>query len=109
MEASTTYRLLTEAGIHLRTDGSTLTATPANMLSDELRTLIRANKPELIALLNDASKTSATLIEAAMLACDRYSDGDAARAQMCREVEATPPHLREDLLQHFRQVYGRAR
>jgi hypothetical protein len=45
------------------------------------------------------------LIEAAMRACDHFGDGNEAREQMRADCEATPPHLRSDLLDHFRQTY----
>jgi hypothetical protein len=43
----------------------------------------------------------AALLEAAMRVCDCYGDGPEAREQMRADVLATPPHLRQDLLDHF--------
>lgn len=45
------------------------------------------------------------LLKAALLACDHWGDSEAARQQMRQDVEATPPHLQGDLLDHFRQTY----
>ena len=46
------------------------------------------------------------LLAAAMLACDFWKDGPEAREQMRRDVEATPEHLRADLLDYFLQSYS---
>ncbi len=52
----------------------------------------------------------ARLIEAAMKACDHHGDGEAGRQQMRDDCQATPQHLRADLLVHFQQTYpGRAK
>ena len=45
------------------------------------------------------------LLAAAMRACDHWGDGPEAREQMRRECLETPPHLRADLLEHFRREY----
>lgn len=47
------------------------------------------------------------LMAAAMCACEIHGDGDQARADMRADIEATPPELRADLLQHFLQAYPR--
>lgn len=47
------------------------------------------------------------LIDAAMRACEHHGDTEIARAQMLADVEATPPELRQDLLDHFNQTYPR--
>lgn len=49
--------------------------------------------------------TEELLIDAAMRACDHHGDNQAARDQMLADVEATPPHLRQDLLDHLNQTY----
>lgn len=101
------YKRVTRDGLHIATDGKRITAYPVDCLTDDLRGLIRANKPALIGLLTDAHNTTAALIDAAMRACDDYGDGESARQQMRQDVEATPPHLRADLLDHFSQTYPR--
>ncbi len=50
---------------------------------------------------------TAELISAAMRACDHHNDSHAGREQMRRDVEATPPNLRQDLIDHFDQTYPR--
>lgn len=47
------------------------------------------------------------LFATAERACDHWGDSAAARAQMRRDVEATPSHLRADLLEHFERSYPR--
>ena len=42
------------------------------------------------------------LIEAAMKVCDRHGDGESARAEMRQQCMELPPHLQQDLLDHFR-------
>jgi hypothetical protein len=46
------------------------------------------------------------LITAAMRVCDRYGDGEQARADMEADCLATPPHLRADLLEYFESFVG---
>lgn len=45
------------------------------------------------------------LLAAAMQACDFWKDGPEAREQMRRDVEATPEHLRAELLEYFLRSY----
>lgn len=53
----------------------------------------------------NSSPTTATLLDAAAQACDHWGDDMAARDQMRRDIEATPPHLRQDLLEHLKAAY----
>jgi hypothetical protein len=48
---------------------------------------------------NDA--LSAELMAAAMRRCDAFNDGEQARQEMREQVLEIPPHLRQDLLDHF--------
>lgn len=84
-----------------------LLASPAQLLTPDMRALLVANKPELLEFLREAEHTTAAVIEAAMRACDHYCDSPEAREEMRRDVLGTPLHLRADLLAHFRQNYGR--
>jgi hypothetical protein len=45
---------------------------------------------------------AAELLKAAMKACDRYGDGEAAREEMRQQCLALPPELQLDLLDHFK-------
>jgi len=47
-------------------------------------------------------RLTADLLRAAVRACDAYGDGEEAREQMRADCMATPPHLRAELLAHFR-------
>lgn len=49
----------------------------------------------------------ARLIHAAMRACDYWGDSAASRAPMRQACIDTPPHLRADLLEHFRTMYSK--
>ena len=53
----------------------------------------------------DIDPVLADLLTNAMQVCDRWRDSDDAREQMRRECLETPPHLRADLLAHFRGTY----
>ena len=44
---------------------------------------------------------AARLMAAAMRRCDQFNDSDKARQDMREQVLETPPHLRQDLLDHF--------
>ena len=44
---------------------------------------------------------AARLMAAAMRRCDQFNDGEEARQDMREQVLETPPHLRQDLLDHF--------
>lgn len=105
MDALTVYHRLHDAGVSLSIDGGKLLAHPAARLTDELRALIRDHKPELLGLLTNAHETTISLLAAAMLACDHHGDNPAAREAMRADCLATPPHLRADLLAHFKQTY----
>lgn len=79
-----------------------LLASPAQLLTPDMRALLVAHKPELLEFLREAEHTTAALIEAAMTACDHYGDGTSARERMRRECLNTPDYLKPDLLRHFR-------
>jgi hypothetical protein len=49
-----------------------------------------------------AHRLAKELIATAMRRCDEFGDGPAAREQLRQECLATPPHLQQDLLDHFR-------
>jgi hypothetical protein len=53
-----------------------------------------------------APRVLAELIQAAMHACDHWNDSETAREEMRHQCNQTPPHLRGDLLAHFRAAYG---
>ena len=44
---------------------------------------------------------AARLMAAAMRRCDQFNDNEKARQDMREQVLETPPHLRQDLLDHF--------
>ena len=54
MDAPTTLHLLVNGGFAVGIDGENLTVRPVSRLTDKLRQAIRANKPELLALLRKA-------------------------------------------------------
>jgi len=78
---------------------------PAKRLTDAQRAAVLAHKPELIACIQESARITSELLTAAMHACNHWGDGPAAREQMRRDCLNTPPHLRADLLAHFRTTY----
>jgi hypothetical protein len=63
--------------------------------------------------LNEAAKAqawgklqTAQLIHAAMLACDYWKDGEAARAQMQQQCQEATPAEQAELLRYFQRTYG---
>lgn len=87
-------------------DGIRLAVSPSSLLGNSQRELLRAHKAAIVQLLSDYERITAKLLKAAMLACDRLGDGDAARQQMRADCLATPEDLRADLLEHFNGTYG---
>ncbi|APW47032.1 hypothetical protein [Rhodoferax antarcticus] len=88
--------------VRLADDGlNVVVSAPTGKLTDHHRRLVRGSKPELIGFLLDVERTTALLIAAAMRCCDRHGDGAQARDDMRQQCKDTPPHLRQDLLDHF--------
>ncbi|MFC5610193.1 TubC N-terminal docking domain-related protein [Variovorax soli] len=104
MQPADLFRMLHDAGVTVRADDGKLLVRPAELLTDELRTAIRDYKPDLLAFVAKAHRTTTELLAAAMKVCDHYGDSDKARADMRVDVLATPVHLRADLLEHFWQT-----
>lgn len=63
MAPFTLYQELYHAGLLLSADGEKLLVTPADKLTDELRSAIRQHKPELIELLQSAHHTTGRLLD----------------------------------------------
>ena len=74
---------------------------PAGKLTEAQRAAVLGHKKELIAYLVESSRITARLLEAAMRRCDQFNDSDKARQDMREQILETPPHLRQDLLDHF--------
>ncbi len=83
---------------------ATGTATPMQHPSETSATLAAPSCATVASELT-AQRTMKKLLAAAMRACDHWGDGPEAREQMRRECLETPPHLRADLLEHFRREY----
>lgn len=107
MTAQTILADLLAHGIELECtpDGRNL-AVPAGALTPQQRAQVLKHKAELIRLVQESSSLTHQLLLAAMRACDYHGDGPEAREQMRQDCLNTPPHLRADLLAHFRKTYG---
>jgi TubC N-terminal docking domain len=99
-------RIVYDAGMTLRLRNANLVLAPADKLTPDMRALLVEHKLAVIQFLQQAHATSAAVINAAMRACDQYGDEDHAKAEMVRDIEATPPHLIADLLAHFKSARG---
>lgn len=96
---------LLECGIEpeVTPDGKAI-AVPAGRLTAAQRTAVLTHKVELIERLLESSDLTARLLRAAMHRCDQFNDSDKAREEMRQDVLATPPHLRQDLLEHLMET-----
>lgn len=62
MSAFLLYLALHRAGLVVSTNGAKILVTPAEKLTDELRSAIRVHKTDLIALLESAHHTAGSLV-----------------------------------------------
>lgn len=85
-------------------DGKNL-VVPAGCLTPQQRAQVLGHKPELIRLVLEADQLTRQLLQAAKHACRHWGDTQAAREQMRQDCLNTPPHLRADLLAHFKNAY----
>ena len=74
---------------------------PAGKLTEAQRAAVLGHKPALIACILESARVTQQLLEAAMRRCDQFNDSEKARQDMRKQVLETPPHLRQDLLEHF--------
>ena len=74
---------------------------PAGKLTEAQRAAVLGHKPALIECILESTRVTKQLLEAAMRRCDQFNDSEKARQDMRKQVLETPPHLRQDLLEHF--------
>ena len=77
---------------------------PAGRLTPDQRQAVLEHKKELIEYLVESSRLTARLMAAAMRRCDQFNDSETARQAMRQDILATPLHLRQDLLDYFKDV-----
>ena len=94
-------RMVHDAGMRVRLEGDSLLIRRAELLTPELRSLLKVNKPALVDFLRQCHDTAAEVVREALLICDEYGDGPQARADMERDCQDTAPHLLPDLLDHL--------
>lgn len=80
---------------------------PAGSLTPEQRHLITENKAALLAYLREAKSFTAELLAGAMRVCERHQDSERAKADMREQVLQTPLSMRNDLLEHLKEVGGK--
>jgi hypothetical protein len=93
---------LLESGIELGvTPDNTGILVPAGKLSPGQRAAVLAHKLDLISYLLESMSIKAQLLDAALQRCEEFKDIEKHRQDMREQILETPPHLRQDLLEHF--------
>ncbi len=92
-----TLQTLIAAGLTLIADGRSLIASPATVLTPELRELIRQRKPELMSALSQRAALAASINRT----CDLRGDDDANRAGLLAECGALSLSEQAEMLEHF--------
>lgn len=100
MGAPDVLHLIRESGLTLTTDGVRLIVTPSDRLTDDLRTLIRNNKP---GVLDALESESAELTRLVRLCGERYDFTEAEHAEALAIALADP----SDALTCFRGMAAR--
>ena len=97
----TPLQTLLDTGLTLRADGERLIVSPASLLDDTLRNLIRANKVELLAAARDAETVAADLIAAIRTCCAVRGDDDRNRDALLAESASLSREHQLDMTAHF--------
>lgn len=107
MGAPDILNLIRDSGLSLTVDGARLIVMPAEKLTDELRTLIRVHKPEILAALEqavraleDARQATAELTRLVQVCGDRYGFTEAEHREALTVALADPV----DALACFRSI-----
>lgn len=83
---------------------SSVSSVPTGAVFEKQQAVSSVSSVGVVAIFENCALAD-ELLRAAMLACDHWGDSEAARRQMRDECLALSPHLRGDLLDHFRQTY----
>lgn len=102
MGAPDVLHLIRESGLTLTADGDRLIVTPSDRLTDDLRTLIRDNKP---GVLNALESEAVELTRLVRLCGERYDFAEAVHAEALAAALADPV----DALTCFRTMAVEAR
>lgn len=87
MGAPDVLHLIRESGLTLTSDGDRLIVTPSDRLTDDLRTLIRDNKP---GILDALESESAELTRLVRLCGEQYDFTEAEHAEALAAALADP-------------------
>lgn len=87
MGASAVLHLIRESGLTLTTDGDRLIVTPSDRLTDDLRTLIRNNKPGVLDALESETVELTRLIR---VCGEQYNFTEAEHAEALTIALADP-------------------
>jgi hypothetical protein len=83
-------------GLHIRIDGRSLIVGPSELLTDDIRAAIRADKPELLRLPE-------SLMDAINRCCAARGDDAANRAALILECSVLPAWEQRELRDHFNE------
>src|SRR4051812_23380693 len=95
---------LVDAGLTLQSDGDRLLVSPRGRITPEIRAVIAANKPALLAYVYDVENGPRALVDAITRACQLGGDDAQNRLDLIRECGALSPKDQEDAHQHFEEV-----
>ncbi|MBO9649696.1 MAG: hypothetical protein J7605_14400 [Variovorax sp.] len=65
MTGAELFRQIDDAGLNVRAAGDCVAASPAALLTPDMRALLIERKPELLAFLREAERAAAEVVDAA--------------------------------------------
>lgn len=92
---------LIDAGLTLSTVGDSLVVRPANLLTDDLRDLIRSNKPALWSAARAAEELTDALVLSINQCCDMRGDNSDNRDGLIANAIRLPAAHQAEMREHF--------
>ena len=103
-DPTTLIRRALDAGLELRFVDGQIKLVGKRAAVAKWAPRLRPHRQAVLDCVTESSRLTARLMAAAMRRCDDFNDSEAARQAMRQDVLATPLHLRQDLLDHFKQI-----
>src|SRR6186713_2201660 len=92
---------LVAAGLTVRVDGPRLVVSPASLLTDQIRHLIRDNKTSISAELRAAHELTELLCAAVNRTCGLRGDTEENRVALIAECTQLMPEQQADIAEYF--------
>ena len=92
---------LLSLGFSFERDGDRLIVSPASLLTDQLRELIRGHRAELLLSVQSASDVYAELVASINACCAARGDDERNRADLIAEAGLLSPEQQADMREHF--------